>query len=80
MRAVEAASRRGQAGALDEKCSLPRIAKASNLGRGWNFTWESQAALEGHPPWEAAGGVWGQQKVPNTLRLDSLGALGCLDL
>ena len=39
---------------FDEKCSPPRTAKASNLGRGWNFTWDGQAGL-GHPPWRRGG-------------------------
>ena len=28
----------GGGGGLYKKCSLPRTAQASNLGRGWNFT------------------------------------------
>ena len=31
---------------MDEKCSLPRAAKASNLGHGWNFTWGRWQATE----------------------------------
>ena len=31
-----------------------RCCKASNVGRGWNFTWDGQAGL-GHPPWEGGG-------------------------
>ena len=36
------------------KKSPPRTAKASNLGRGRNFTRDGQAGL-GHPPWGGAG-------------------------
>ena len=39
---------------LTKKCLLPRTAKASNLARGWNVTWDGQAGL-GHPPWERGG-------------------------
>ena len=35
--------------------ALPRTTEASNLGRGWNFTWDGQAGL-GHPPWKGGGG------------------------
>ena len=38
----------------------PRTAKASNLGRDWNFTWDGQAGLGlGHPPREGGGGRGG---------------------
>ena len=35
-------------GALEKKCLPPRIAKASNLGQGWNLALDGQV---GNPPW-----------------------------
>ena len=65
---------------LDEKFLLARIAKAPNLGRGWNLTGDGQAGL-GHPPWQAGfGGARhertrgkGGWRVLNALSLDILG-------
>ena len=39
---------------FERKMRPPRTAKASNPGRGRNFTWDGQAGL-GHPPWGGAG-------------------------
>ena len=56
---IEEGGRRGdKKEVFDEKCSPPRTAKASNLGRGWNFTWDGQAGL-GHP--HGGGGGGGRQ-------------------
>ena len=59
---------------FEQKMRPPRTAKASNPGRGRNFTRDGQAGL-GHPPW---GGGGGAEVRPGFLKGSERPEAGCL--